>query len=64
VNTTSKPAIVAALLVVASIGIVLSVGIIAVWLTAEATVLPLVIPPTAIVAPLLVVYFDWRAKLP
>ena len=59
----SKAAIVAVLLFVVSIGVVLSVGIIAVWLTAEVRVLGLVILPTVIVATLLVAYFDWRAKL-
>ena len=34
-----------------------------VWLTSEVRVFGLVMLPTAIVAALLVVYFDWRAKL-
>jgi hypothetical protein len=33
------------------------------WLTEEAGVFVLLVLPTAIVAALLVVYFDWRAKL-
>ena len=46
-----------------AIWVVLAVGITAVWLTSEVRVFGLVILPTAIVAGLLVVYFDWRAKL-
>lgn len=38
-------------------------GITAVWLTEEVRVAGLVILPTAIVAFLLVLYFDWRATL-
>jgi hypothetical protein len=45
------------------IWVVLAVGITAVWLTSEVRVFGLVMLPTAIVAGLLVVYFDWRAKL-
>ena len=33
------------------------------WLTEEAGAFVLLVPPTAIVAALLVVYFDWRARL-
>jgi hypothetical protein len=46
-----------------SIWVVLAAGITAVWLTEEVRVFGLVILPTGIVAALLVVYFDWRAKL-
>ena len=46
-----------------SIWVVLAGGITAVWLTSEVRVFGLVILPTAIVAGLLVVYFDCRAKL-
>jgi hypothetical protein len=46
-----------------SICLVLAVGITAMWLTSEVRVFGLVILPTFIVAGLLVVYFDWRAKL-
>ena len=46
-----------------SVWVVFAVGIIAVWLTAELRVFGLVMLPTGIVAGLLVVYFDWRAKL-
>ena len=59
----SKETIVALALVFFSLWIVLAVGITAAWLTAEVRVLGLVMLPTAIVAGLLAVYFDWRAKL-
>ena len=59
----TKETIVALALLFFSIWVVLAVGITAVWLTAEVRVFGLVILPTAIVAGLLVVYFDWRGKL-
>ena len=59
----NKETIVALALLFFSIWVVLAVGITAVWLTAEVRVFGLMILPTAIVAGLLVVYFDWRAKL-
>ena len=59
----NKETVVALALVFFSIWVVLAVGITAVWLTAEVRVFGLVMLPTAIVAGLLVVYFDWRAKL-
>ena len=59
----NKETIVALALLFFSIWVVLAVGIAAVWLPAEVRVFGLVILPTAIVAGLLVVYFDWRAKL-
>ena len=43
--------------------VLLVAGITVVLLTAEVSVIGLVMLPTAIVAGLLVVYFDWRAKL-
>jgi hypothetical protein len=46
-----------------SIWVVLAAGMIAVWLTGEVRVFGLVMLPTAVVASLLVVYFDWRARL-
>jgi hypothetical protein len=46
-----------------SIWVVMAAGVTAVWLTEEVRVVGLVILPTAIVASLLVLYFDWRAKL-
>ena len=59
----NKETIVALALALFSIWVVLAVGTTAVWLTSEVRVFGLVILPTAIVAGLLVVYFDWRAKL-
>ena len=58
-----KETTVALALLFFSIWVVLAVGITAVWLTAEVRVFGLVILPTAIVAGLLVGYFEWRAKL-
>ena len=55
--------IVAIVLAFISIFVVLTAGTTAVWLTSEVRVFGLVMLPTAIVAGLLVVYFDWRAKL-
>jgi hypothetical protein len=63
VKKVSKAAVVAVVLFVVSLAVVVTVGIIAVWLTEEVRVLALVILPTAIVASLLVMYFDWRARL-
>ena len=58
-----KTTIVAAMLFFVSIWLVMAAGITAVWLTEEVRVFGLVMLPTAIVAGLLVVYFEWRAKL-
>ena len=55
--------IVALVLLVVSIFVVMTAAITAVWLPVEVRVFALVILPTAIVALLLVVYFDWRANL-
>jgi hypothetical protein len=63
VRKAHKETIVTLALVFFSIWVVLAMGITAVWLTAEVRVFGLVILPTAIVAGLLIVYFDWRAKL-
>jgi hypothetical protein len=63
VRKANKETIVALALAFFSIWVVLAVGITAVWLTSEVRVFGLVMLPTAIVAGLLVVYFDWRAKL-
>jgi len=41
----------------------MAAGTTAVWLTGEVRVVGLVMLPTAVVASLLVLYFDWRAKL-
>lgn len=46
-----------------SMGIVLAVGIATVWSRSDLRVIGLVVAPTAIAAGLLVVYFNWRAKL-
>ena len=59
----NKETIVALVLAVFSIWVILAVGITAVWLTSEVRMVGLVMLPTAIVAGLLVGYFDWRAKL-
>lgn len=59
----NKETIVALALLFVSIWVVLAAGITAVWLTAEVRVFGLVILPTAIVAGLLVPYFEWRATL-
>jgi hypothetical protein len=59
--TTSET--VAIVLAFISLFVVLIAGSIAVWLTSEVRAFGLVVLPTAIVAGLLVVYFDWRAKL-
>jgi hypothetical protein len=46
-----------------SIWAVMAAGITPVWLTEEVRVVGLVTLPPAIVALLLVLYFEWRAKL-
>jgi hypothetical protein len=63
VKKANKQTIVAVVLFFVSIWVVMAAGITAVWLTEEVRVFGLVMLPTAIVAGLLVVYFDWRAKL-
>jgi len=63
VKKANKETIVALALAFFSIWVILAVGITAVWLTSEVRVFGLVMLPIAIVAGLLVVYFDWRAKL-
>lgn len=55
--------ILAVALAFAAIWVVFAAGTMAVWLTGEVRVFGLVALPTAIVAGLLVVYFDWREKL-
>ena len=59
----TKGQILAVALAFAGIWVVLIAGATAVWLTGEVRVFGLVGLPTAIVAGLLVVYFDWREKL-
>jgi hypothetical protein len=63
VRKASKATIGAVAVLFVSIWVVLAAGITAVWLTAEVRVFGLVMLPTAIVAALLVLYFDWWAKL-
>ena len=46
-----------------SIWVVMAAGVTAVWLTEEVRVVGLVTLPTALTGSLLVLYFDWRAKL-
>jgi hypothetical protein len=58
-----KSTVLAIALAFVSIWVVLAAGVTAVWLTEEVRVVGLVTLPTAIVASLLVLYFDWRAKL-
>ena len=59
----TKQTVMAVVLFLVSIWVVMTAGITAVWLTEEVRVFGLVMLPTAIVAGLLVVYFDWRAEL-
>jgi hypothetical protein len=63
VKEATQSQTVAIVLAFISILVVLAAGVTAVWLTSEVRVFGLVMLPTAIVAGLLVVYFDWRAKL-
>lgn len=49
-------------LVFVSVWVVGAAGLTAVWLTDEVRVFALVTLPTAIVASLLVLYFDWRGR--
>lgn len=59
----TKQTVVAVLLFFVGIWVVMAAGITAVWLTEEVRVFGLVMLPTGLVAGLLIVYFDWRAKL-
>ena len=61
-KSATKSEIMAIMLAFISIFVVLTAGATAVWLTSEVRVFGLVMLPTAIVAGLLVVYFDWRVK--
>jgi uncharacterized membrane-anchored protein len=63
VRKANKATIVALALLFVSIWIVLAAGITTVWLTEGVRVFALVILTTGMVAGLLVMYFDWRAKL-
>lgn len=62
-KNASKTAVVAVVLFFISIWVVMAVGITAVWMTEELRVFGLVTLAAAIVAGLLVVYFEWRARL-
>ena len=55
--------ILAVALAFVALWVVLAAGATAVWLTGEMKVFGPVILPAAIVAGLLVMYFDWRGKL-
>ena len=61
-NATTE-AIMVVLLLFVSIFVILTVSIIAVWLTEEVRVFGLVLLPTGIVTALLVLYFDWRTRM-
>jgi hypothetical protein len=58
-----KATVLAVVLAFVGIWVVLATGATAVWLTGEVRVFGLVALSTAIVASLLVLYFDWREKL-
>ena len=58
-----KRIVVAAVLFFVSIWLIMPTGITPVWLTEQVRVFGLVMLPTAIIAGLLVVYFEWRAKV-
>lgn len=62
-RTARRSTILAMALAFVAMWVVLAVGVTAVWLTGEVRVFGLVGLPAAIVAGLLVVYFDWREKL-
>jgi hypothetical protein len=62
-HEVKKSIVLGAVLALVSIWVVLAAGITAVWLTEELLVLGLVMVPTAVVASLLVLYLDWRARL-
>jgi hypothetical protein len=59
----NKSTVVAIALAFLSVWVVMAAGFTAVWLTEEVRVVGLIALPTAIVASLLVLYFDWRARL-
>ena len=46
-----------------SVWVVMAAGMASVWLTEEVRLVGLLALPPAIVASLLVLYFDWRARL-
>lgn len=60
---TSRATIVAVVLALISVWVALAAGFTAVWLTADLRMFGLVILPAAIIASLLVLYFEWRARM-
>jgi uncharacterized membrane protein len=62
-RTMEKSRILAVAIAFVSAWVVLAAAVTAVWLTEEVRVVGLVMLPTAIVASLLVLYFDWRGRL-
>ena len=62
-KTARKETVVAMVLFFVSTWVIVAAATTAVWLTDEVRVFGLVMLPAAIVAGLLVVYFDWRTKL-
>jgi hypothetical protein len=63
VKKATKSEIVAIMIAFITIFVTLTAGVTAVWLTSEVRVFGVVMLPTVVVAGLLVVYFEWRAKL-
>ena len=59
----NRAAILAVALASVIIGGVMATGLTAVWLTEEVRVFGLVMLSTAVVASLLVLYFDWRGRM-
>ena len=59
----TKATVVAVMLFFVSLWVVAAAGAAAVWLTSELRVFGLVLLPTGIVASLLILYFDWRARM-
>jgi putative Mn2+ efflux pump MntP len=59
----NKSTVLAIALAFSSVWVVMAAGFTAVWLTEEVRVIGLIALPAAIVASLLVLYFDWRARL-
>jgi putative Mn2+ efflux pump MntP len=59
----NKSKVLAIALAFLSVWVVMAAGMTAVWLTEEVRVVGLIALPPAIVAALLVLYFDWRARL-
>ena len=59
----NKSKVLAIALAFLSVWVVMASGMAAVWLTEEVRVVGLIALPTAIVASLLVLYFDWRARV-